>query len=61
MFSSADYKPDCDIEYVDDYLLVCNSGKFGIIDYDGKVLIPLEHNKIEFSKSDDGNILAYCY
>lgn len=61
MFSSDDYKPDCNIEYIDDYLLVSNSGKFGVIDYNGKVLIPLEYNKIEFSKSDDGNIIAQYY
>lgn len=61
LFSSDDYKPDCSIEYIDDYLLVSNSGKFGVIDYDGKVLIPLEYSKIEFNKSDDGNIIAQYY
>lgn len=61
LFSSKDYEPDCDIEYIDEYLLVCDNGKYGVIDYDGNILIPIEYNKIEFSKSDDDNILAYVY
>jgi len=40
---------------------VCDNGKYGVIDYDGNILIPVEYNKIEFSKSDDDNILAYVY
>ena len=61
LFSSKDYEPNCDIEYIDEYLLVCDNCKYSVIDYDGNILIPVEYNKIEFSKSDDDNILAYVY
>jgi hypothetical protein len=42
---------------IDDYLTVYHGGKVGVIDYDGKIVVPIEYSSIEFSSPTEVNTL----
>lgn len=55
-FASEDYTPDCDVEFVEGYLIVGNQGLYGVIDYDGNTVIEPKYRHLQFWNGQEGKI-----
>lgn len=43
--------------YIDNFLIIIQDGLYGIIDYDGEIVVPAVYNKIEFINETEVNLL----